>query len=725
MNVQYSINSNIINKGHPSAGGWRNIESDVSQLFEAITKKGYAFSPGILKSDSLNKKPSVADIAGAVLLAVDIDNDIKEKDKHSRKFLERTKTLAEGYYSYEDAVSDPYLMKHALFIYTTPSHTVTHNRFRIVFLLPMLITDSAAYSNLAAAFIKKFGGDAACKNIDRLFYGNTNALGVLFGNVLSDSDLVGMQKCLTIEPREVKKFDSNGYKENITVEMAEELLAAIPGDALTYDEWFRIVSAVGNYFSENEALALIDNWSPDKNQGTLYKIKHRGTSISIGTLIYFAKENGFNVRKLNIKHGLSVGENGQINHEPSRKPDELLKYAERVGPLGQMNAWIRVNYDIRYNIVKSKYEIRTKGEDADFRLLQDEDINDMWFALKEFQFKNASISGIRSLVESSSTPRFNPFVSYFNNLPEWDGHNHILDYINLITVIDEQKHLWPKFFLKWFVAMIACALRDDIANHQCIVLVGEQGVGKTTIIKKLVPEELQDYYAPVQIDPRDKDSKIMTSEYLIINLDELESSTYQEIGHLKSLLTTTSVSARRAYGRYTLNYVRRASFIGSVNKANFLTDITGSRRFLVADVSKIDLDTQPDLTQMYAQGLAILNDGYRYWFTGDEIDEIEANNEKYAIVSQEKDAIMEYFEPYDITGLTDDELRSKAVNDVISIMTSTEIFVYLRNKMSLALNQYKLSLNLQKMGFMQKIIRYNGSSRRRYFLKNLGDRDVI
>lgn len=71
------------------------------------------------------------------------------------------------------------------FVYTTPSHTTTDPRCRVVFLLDQPITDSAAYE-VAIGFVYSLfpGSDTACIDSSRFYYGSRNAELSLLNNVL-------------------------------------------------------------------------------------------------------------------------------------------------------------------------------------------------------------------------------------------------------------------------------------------------------------------------------------------------------------------------------------------------------------------------------------------------------------------------------------------------------------------------------------------------------------
>lgn len=309
MIFNLAINKNIINKGDPKSYGWVNAQFDAHQLMQHILS-GYAYSQGVLKPEAGTAKPNIGDIIYAELLSVDIDNEVKEYDPESKSYNKRCKTLEEGYTSLDSVMEDPWFHENALLIYTTPSHTEVQNRFRIVFLLPERINDPKVFSDVSAAFIEKFDSDKSCKNIDRMFYGHTNAVCHIFGKMMSKVELnriknmsVGMEKA----SKTYSKF--NDRSEQLTEQQVSEMLSYIPKQ-MCYDEWGKIVSAVGNYFDESTAIRLIENWSPDEKQGTAYKVRHRSKKPTISSVIYYAAMYGYDKSKL--YSGLSVSKRGRL-----------------------------------------------------------------------------------------------------------------------------------------------------------------------------------------------------------------------------------------------------------------------------------------------------------------------------------------------------------------------------------------------------------------------------
>lgn len=136
-------------------------------------------------------------------------------------------------------------------------------------------------------------------------------------------------------------------------------------------------------------------------------------------------------------------------------------------------------------------------------------------------------------------------------------------------------------FRKWLVAMVASLLDKEVVNNVIMVLIGRQGIYKTTFFNYLLPEELRPYfYTKTNSDTMTKDDRLSLAEYAIICLEEIDSMRTPELNQLKALVTTKTINERAAYSRYKENRAHIASFCGTGNNMQFLTDQTGNRRWL-------------------------------------------------------------------------------------------------------------------------------------------------
>ena len=200
--------------------------------------------------------------------------------------------------------------------------------------------------------------------------------------------------------------------------------------------------------------------------------------------------------------------------------------------------------------------------------------------------------------------------------------------------------LWRACFKKWFVAMVASWMKDEVVNHTVLVLVGRQGIFKTTWLDNLIPPELRAYSSKLPLSGQiSKDDRLRLCENGMLNIDELDAMCGREMNIVKSLLTSTDVNERAAYGRLKERRVRLASFCASTNKREFLTDITGNRRWLPFEVESIQnpFHTIIPYERLYAQAKALVEEGiFSYWFDMEEMEVLEAHNEEFRALENEE-----------------------------------------------------------------------------------------
>ena len=200
--------------------------------------------------------------------------------------------------------------------------------------------------------------------------------------------------------------------------------------------------------------------------------------------------------------------------------------------------------------------------------------------------------------------------------------------------------LWRACFKKWFVAMVASWMRDDIVNHQVLVLIGKQGIFKTTWLEHLIPPHLRAYACKLSnSNDLNKDERLRIAEFGLISLDEIDSMNNRELNQLKSVITATDVNERAAYAYTKERRVRLASFCASGNRRDFLTDITGNRRWLPFEVEEIQnpFFTTLPYERIYAQAWALAQDPlFTYWFDLDEIEVLEQHNQHFRDESNEE-----------------------------------------------------------------------------------------
>ena len=184
------------------------------------------------------------------------------------------------------------------------------------------------------------------------------------------------------------------------------------------------------------------------------------------------------------------------------------------------------------------------------------------------------------------------------------------------------------------------------ANNTSPILVGRQGTHKSTFCREMIPPALRAYYTDSIDFSHKRDAELYLNRFALINIDEFDQITLPQQGFLKHILQKPVVNLRKPHGRSVLELQRYASFIGTSNQKDLLTDPSGSRRVICIEVTGNIDTTQPiDYEQLYAQAMYELDHGERYWFDQSEEQIMTRSNREFEQVSLEEQLFYRYFRP--------------------------------------------------------------------------------
>ena len=246
-------------------------------------------------------------------------------------------------------------------------------------------------------------------------------------------------------------------------------------------------------------------------------------------------------------------------------------------------------------------------------------------------------------LDSDRIPIFNPIEDFLFRLDiHWDGRDRIRE---LATRVPCNNTHWPDLFYRWFLNMVAHWRQTDRKYANCTVplLVGPQAYRKSTFCRSLLPPELQAYYTD-RIDFSNKrDAELSLNRFALINMDEFDQNRVSQQAFLKHILQKPVVNVRRPHGTATQEMRRYASFIGTSNHKDLLTDTSGSRRYIVINVTG-PIDCSPiDYEQLYAQAMHDLYRGERYWFNTEDENVMTENNQEFQVMPVAEQLFHEYF----------------------------------------------------------------------------------
>jgi predicted P-loop ATPase len=353
--------------------------------------------------------------------------------------------------------------------------------------------------------------------------------------------------------------------------------------------------------------------------------------------------------------------------------------------LESLETYLFSHYDFRFNVLTEQTEYSPKNQ-ADFNLVDQRSLNTLCIEARD-QGINCWDKDVSRLMCSKKISNYHPFQDYLEHLPLWDGQDRVTE----LALRVSDNPVWINGFHRWMLGMTAqwLSMESQCANAVAPLLVStEQGRCKSTFCSRLLPEALQGFY----IDKFDITSVSGCEQKLslfgLINMDEFDRYSERSQATLKNLMQLRKLTFRKSHRSYYSRLPRIASFIGTSNQKELLTDSTGSRRFLCVEVKKKIDCTPPDYTQLYAQLKTELLAGERFWFSAEEEKEIQENNRAFYKQSPAQEIFFRCF-------------RLPKEEEAGRMMTATEIFCRLQKKFPSALrnsNASQMGKALQAIG---------------------------
>lgn len=201
----------------------------------------------------------------------------------------------------------------------------------------------------------------------------------------------------------------------------------------------------------------------------------------------------------------------------------------------------------------------------DWQPVTDRLVNTLWQMLKAR--KDVSRHDIWSVIDSDFVPLYNPFSTYLDHLPPPDQRRGAIFELAMTVTVKggtEEQTLFYMYLRKWLVGMVAGWIDEAEVNNCILVLVGRQGIFKTTWFNSLLPPVLQPYFhSNTSFGNMTKDEVVKLSQYGLICCEELDTMKPSEMNRLKWAVTTPVTDERKPYAHYSERRKHIASYCGA------------------------------------------------------------------------------------------------------------------------------------------------------------------
>ena len=326
----------------------------------------------------------------------------------------------------------------------------------------------------------------------------------------------------------------------------------------------------------------------------------------------------------------------------------------------EVEAFLTEHMKLRRNVITSRTEFL---DEVTWRPISDTKVNSLWKDMAKM--KRVNVQDIYRIIESDFVREFHPFREYLEKIQPptptlkgkgADGDDYIRELAETVRVKGglEEQELFYQYLKKWLVAMVAAWVDESVVNNVILVLIGEQGSYKTTWFNYLLPPELKQYfYTKTNSNRMTKDDLLTLAQYGLVCCEELDTMSPRDLNQLKAAVTMPSIDERAAYAHYHEHRKHIASFCGTGNNVQFLSDPTGNRRWLPFEIEQIrnPRDHPFNYKGIYAEAYRLYRSGFQFWFDQNEIRRLSRHNEHYETPKQERELVDVFFrKPRELEG---------------------------------------------------------------------------
>ena len=305
-----------------------------------------------------------------------------------------------------------------------------------------------------------------------------------------------------------------------------------------------------------------------------------------------------------------------------------------------------------------------------------------------------------------------PFREWIESLPEWDGVPRLDTlFVDALGVPDDPL---ARAAAKILIVAIRRCFKEWKYDHVPI-LIGKQGVGKTTFVRHLVPQgpDYASWFADaVELGGKEKELQEKAGGAVVVELSEMASIKAAGREHLKTLITQTASTVRLSFRRDAERHDRRYIMMGTANPSDYSLlpyDYTGYRRFIplyVADTTTYKFVTKyldANRGQLWAEAYARHQAGEKTHLS----KELERETSKRA----------SDLAPPDVVGSAVEDLTRKMVGTGASIENTTvnlmaEAGLVEKDKSASAPKALRTEFTGKMLseGWTYKATRFNGNS---------------
>jgi len=238
----------------------------------------------------------------------------------------------------------------------------------------------------------------------------------------------------------------------------------------------------------------------------------------------------------------------------------------------------------------------------------------------------------------------NPLVEWLEEIT-WDGVPRMDEWLPRAIGAKDTK-LIREVGRRWLIQCIARALKPGIKADCVLILVGRQGAKKSTTFRILASDK---YFCDTPMDIGSSNAYMQIHRAWVYEVAELDSIRRAHNSSTKAFLSAQEDTFRPPYGRNTITLKRHTVFCGTTNKGEFITDMTGSRRYWPVEIGKIDTEwTKINREQLWAEAVVAFKNGEKWYLENEAEKELEDQSSDFRQIDPWQEVIEDWIGGRDI-----------------------------------------------------------------------------
>lgn len=264
-----------------------------------------------------------------------------------------------------------------------------------------------------------------------------------------------------------------------------------------------------------------------------------------------------------------------------------------------------IGVEIRHDTFREEIMLRDAGADElAWRTFTDADYVTLRMQMERRGFMPVGRDMVRDAVmRVASDAEFDSAQLWLSSLPPWDGVPRVDGFLTRICGAPDNSYVQAVSRYLWS-ALAGRVLSPGCQVDMVPILVGAQGIGKTSLVREIAPAP--EFFMEAALDTRDVELSRRMRGKLVAEIGELRGLRTRELEAIKSFITRTHEQWVPKYREFATTFPRRFVFIGTTNEDEFLADPTGNRRWLPVRCGQVDRAALvAERLQLWAEGAAL------------------------------------------------------------------------------------------------------------------------